>query len=274
MPEPIVATKEMVEQIFDGAAPTYNRTGPDIFTQFGIRLVELMSLAPGAHVLDVATGTGAVLLPAARQVGPRGRATGIDLSGAILDRAERAVRAEGLAGVELLKMDAEQLQFPDETFDAVTCAFALFLFPDADGALAEMYRVCKPGGSVGVTMFDRTVPPFDPGWPILMQQFRAYGVGVRMPRSAAITPEELAALLTRPGFHSVQIRSEASDVVYANEDDWWAFQLTLGSRATIQSMDEEIRERFRQEYLAKLRPLFRQDGLHLSVAVLYGIARR
>jgi O-methyltransferase/aklanonic acid methyltransferase len=52
------------------------------------------------HVLDIATGTGAVLLPAARRVRPEGRAIGIDLSSAILQEAECAVRAEGLTNVE------------------------------------------------------------------------------------------------------------------------------------------------------------------------------
>ena len=81
--KPMVATKQMIEQMFDDAAKSYNRTGPSIFTQFGTRLIEQMPLTPDARVLDVATGTGAVLLPVARRVGSEGHVTGIDLSGAI-----------------------------------------------------------------------------------------------------------------------------------------------------------------------------------------------
>jgi ubiquinone/menaquinone biosynthesis C-methylase UbiE len=80
--------------------------------------------------------------------------SGIDLSGAILQEAQRAVRKAGLTNVELRKMDAEHLEFPDQAFDVVTCAFALFLFPNIEAALREMYRVCKPGGYVGVSIFD------------------------------------------------------------------------------------------------------------------------
>ena len=270
----MVATKQMIEQVYDGAATSYNRTGPSIFTKFGTRLVEQMPLTPGARVLDVATGTGAVVLTAARRVGPEGHVTGIDQSGAILQEAKRAVREEGLTNVELRKMDAEHLEFPDQTFDAVTCAFGLFFFPDMEAALREMYRVSKPGGYIGISIFGKTPPPFNPGWPILIQQFEAYQGWVRMPQPIAYAPEEMEALLRRFGFRSIEIRSETNDIIYTSAEDWWAFQLTIGARLTILGMNEETRARFKDEYLAKLRPMFRQDGLHLSVAVVYTMAQR
>jgi len=270
----MVATKEVIEQLFDDAATLYNRTGPSIFTQFGTRLVEQMPLTPGARVLDVATGTGAALLPVAQRVGSRGRVTGIDLSGGILQEAERTVRAEGLTNVEVRKMDAEHLEFPDQTFDAVICAFGLFLFPDMEAALREMYRVAKPGGSIGLSIFGKTPPPFNPGWPILFQQFEAYQGWVRMPQPIGYAPEEMEGLLNRFGFRSIETRSETNDIVYASPEAWWAFLLTLGPRPTILRMDEETRARFKDEYLAKLRPMFREDGLHLSVTVVYAIAQR
>jgi ubiquinone/menaquinone biosynthesis C-methylase UbiE len=63
MLEPIVATKQVIEQLFDDAATSYNRIGPSVFTQFGTRLVEQMPLKQGACLLDVATGTLCFSLP-------------------------------------------------------------------------------------------------------------------------------------------------------------------------------------------------------------------
>jgi O-methyltransferase / aklanonic acid methyltransferase len=274
MPEPGVASKQVIEQIFDGAATSYDRTGPSIFTRWGKRLVEQLPLAPGARVLDVATGTGAVLLPAALSVGADGLVTGIDLSGAILQEAGRAVQAEGLTNVELRRMDAEHLEFPDQAFDVVTCAFGLFLFPDLEAALREMYRVCKPGGHIGVSVFGTTPLPFDPGLPLLFQQFVAYQVGVQMPQQTAYTPEQVEALLGQSGFSSFETRSETNDIVYESPEDWWAFLLTVGPAATILGMDEETSARFKDEYLDTLHPMFLEDGLHMSVAVVYSIAQR
>jgi O-methyltransferase / aklanonic acid methyltransferase len=273
-PGPKMATKAMIEQLFDDAADTYDQAGPSLFTRFGVRLAEHVPLKPGATVLDVATGKGAVILPAARRVGPEGRVTGVDLSETILKEADRAVRAAGLRNVELRKMDAEQLEFPDRIFDAVTCAFSLFLFPDLDAALREMHRVCRPSGCVGVSLFDKTPAPFDPGWPILLKQFMSCGKGVVMPQQVAYAPPEVEALLSRAGFCSITTYSETNDLVFSTLEDWWSFQFTVGTRLTIQSMDEETRRRFKDEYLGKLCPLLAADGFHVSLGVVYAVARR
>lgn len=275
MPEPIIASKQHIEHLFDGAAAAYDRTGPSLFARWGARLVELMAPEPGAYLLDVATGRGAVLLPAAQRIGPSGRVVGIDLAVAMVEQAAAAAHnlASENAGVTLRKMDAEHLDFPNASFDAVSCAFAVFLFPAQDTALREMARVCKPDGRIGLSVFGRTPPPFDPGWSILGNLAMDYGVSVRLPQRATLSPDNLEALLNQNGFRDVQITSELTDAVYTNEEDWWAFQFTLGTRATILAMDEATRTRFKEEYLAKIRPLFRADGLHLPVNVLYAVAR-
>jgi ubiquinone/menaquinone biosynthesis C-methylase UbiE len=274
MPEPVFLTKRMIQQVFDATATSYDCVGPRFFSQFGERLVEKMPLARGARVLDVATGKGAVLLPAARRVGSEGQVTGIDLSGEILREAERLVGADGLTNVELREMDAEHLEFADHAFDVVSCAFALQLFPDMEAALREMYRVCKPGGYVAMTVFDKTPPPFDPGMSIAIQQAVAYGTRLTLPSQVAYTPQEMETLLSRFGFHSIKTHSETNDIVYGSLEDWWAFAMTLPTRATFLDMSEETRARFKDEYFAKLRPTFRQDGLHISVGVVYTLAKR
>jgi O-methyltransferase/aklanonic acid methyltransferase len=274
MPGPTVLSKRDIELIFDGAAASYDRVGPRIFAQFGQRLAREIPFTLGMRVLDVATGKGAVLIEAARKVGADGRVIGVDLSGAILGEAERVVAASGLANVELRRMDAEHLEFTDKSFDVVTCAFALFMFPDVEASLGEMYRVCRPGGYVAVTYFNSTPPPFDPGWPVFAQLCSEYQVGMRMPQKLGLAPDELEALLRRSGFHIVKTWSERNDIVYATGEDWWAFMMTLGSRATILSMNEDTRKRFKDAYLARLLPALREDGLRMSTAVIYSLAKR
>ena len=95
-----------------------------------------------------------------------------------------------------------------------------------------------------------------------------------MPQQVAYTPREVEASLSRIGFRPVATHSQTNDVVYANLEDWWNFQLTVGTRLTILGMDEETRARFKNEYLLKLRPLLTQDGLHLAVSVIYAVAQR
>ena len=140
MARTIVASKQLVEEIFDGAALRYDQAGPNLFRQFGERLVEWMNIPSGTRVLDVATGTGAVLIPAARQVGAGGHVIGVDLSNEMLAEADRAASASWLSNFELGRMDAEQLQFADGVFNAVTCGFAIFFFPSMETALRDKRR--------------------------------------------------------------------------------------------------------------------------------------
>jgi O-methyltransferase/aklanonic acid methyltransferase len=269
-----IATKRDIERLFDGAAARYDREGPSVFRDWGARLVELMHWRDGARVLDVATGRGAVLIPAAQRVGARGLVVGVDLSDAMLHEAKNATQGIGLANVELCRMDAEHLAFRDETFDVVTCAFSLFFFPALAEALGEMRRVLRAGGTFGVTMFGTTPPPFDPAWRIFAEQMRAYDATVRMPGRVTYTPDDLSALLTQAGFARIETQLERYDVVFVREEDWWAFQFTLGSRAALLQMSDATRAKFKDEYLAQLRPLFCDDGLHLGVSVVYAVCSR
>jgi O-methyltransferase/aklanonic acid methyltransferase len=269
--EPKIADKQMIERQFDNVATSYDRVA-SFYTQFGQRLAERLPIVPGTHLLDVATGTGAVLLPAAQRVGPDGHVTGIDLSTGILQEAKSIASAKGLTNVELRKMDAEHLELPDKDFDVVTCTFSLFLFPDMEAALHEIYRVCKPGGCFGVTVFSK--PFFNPALPLVLQQFQEYQVdNLRPPHPLFYAPEEVEALLGRFRFNSIEIYSETNDIKYTNAEDWWAF-LSMLVRPIIMGMNDETRKRFKEEYFTKLRPMFRQDGLHLSLAVIYALAKR
>jgi SAM-dependent methyltransferase len=125
---------------------------------FGQRLVDVAHLAPGAHVLDVATGRGAVLFPATTQVGPHGRVIGIDLSGAMVQETAAELQRAAWPQAEIRQMDAAQLDFPDASFDAVLCGFALWCFPQPARALQEWFRVLKLGGRIGLTTWAEDCP--------------------------------------------------------------------------------------------------------------------
>lgn len=272
MPELIVATKQNIEKVFDDNAKVYDRVGPAIYQYFGSRLVNWMSLKPGTKMLDIATGTGAVLLPAARLLASDGHVTGIDLSAGLLQEAKLSVNEENLTNVTLRKMDAEHLDFPDNTFDCVICAFSLFFFTNMEAALREMYRVCRTGGHVAVTVFNQTPPPFDPIFPILLQQIGTYQGKVRIPpHSMSFSAEEIETLLKKHGFHSIQTLSEKEDFIYRHEEDIWDF---LPLRLALLGTDDATYKQFMQEFLAKLRPLFRPDGLHMFVSAVYVTGHR
>src|SRR5687768_9527894 len=142
---------------WDAVAPGWDRWFEWYERNFAASIAfccDATQLQPGSFVLDVACGTGQVAVAAARRVRPGGRVIATDISPEMLDVARRRAMQAGLANLEFREMDGEQLDFPDETFDAVTCAYALMFYPDLTRAIAEARRVLKPGGRFAVIAWD------------------------------------------------------------------------------------------------------------------------
>jgi SAM-dependent methyltransferase len=110
-------------------------------------VIDRVVLAPGLELLDVATGTGNVALPAAAK---GARVTGLDLTPELLAIARERAAAAGLE-VEFIEGDAEALPFADESFDRVTSVFGAIFAPRHEVVAAELARVVRPGGSVTMT---------------------------------------------------------------------------------------------------------------------------
>ena len=112
----------------------------------GEQLCEALDLRPGCKVLDVAAGNGNATLAAARRWC---EVTSTDYVPALLRRGRERAGAEDLS-VEFREADAEALPFADASFDVVLSTFGVMFTPDQDQAAAELLRVCKPGGKIGL----------------------------------------------------------------------------------------------------------------------------
>lgn len=117
----------------------YKEVAHDFTAEFSRVAWALAGLPPGAKVLDIAAGTGALALTAAR-AGARVLAT--DFSAGMVD----TIRAHDLANLEARVMDGQALDLPDASFDAAFSMFGIMLFPDWRKGLSEMARVVRPGG--------------------------------------------------------------------------------------------------------------------------------
>jgi len=109
-------------------------------------LVDTADLHAGWRVLDVATGSGNAAIAAARL---GSQVVGVDYVPALLERGRKRAAAEGLE-IELVEGDAEELPFPDASFDAVISVFGSMFAPDHARAAAELLRVCRPGGTIAL----------------------------------------------------------------------------------------------------------------------------
>ncbi len=138
---------DVVKTSYARWAPVYDMTFGAV-TQRGRRRTVATLNRLGPRVLEVGVGTGLALgfYNADKQV------TGIDFSADMLDKAREKVATKNLSHVEsLMQMDARSLQFPDAHFDVVVAMHVVSVVPEPERVVAEMARVCKPGGRVVIT---------------------------------------------------------------------------------------------------------------------------
>ena len=117
------------------------------------RGLELLDVQEGERVLEIGFGTGYSLVEIARCVGATGKAYGIDITSEMVELAKKRLEREGLTErVELCEGDAREMRYENRRFDAVYMAAALELFdtPDIPKVLAEIKRVLRPTGRLGV----------------------------------------------------------------------------------------------------------------------------
>lgn len=182
-------------------ALTYDAFFGPIFAGGRRMAVRLANTTPGQRILEVGVGTGLSLPDYRRDA----RVVGVDISPDMLKIARE--RALGLPQVEaLLEMDAEKLAFPDDSFDSVVAMYVASVVPHPEHLLAEMQRVCVPGGDVLV------INHFASSHPVIRRMER----GLR-PLSKILgfrTDMELDALPCLPGLERV-------DVLKANLFGYW-----------------------------------------------------
>ncbi|WP_425101560.1 class I SAM-dependent methyltransferase [Tropicibacter sp. S64] len=139
---------EAVKSSYARWAPIYDRTFGAATHAGRQRVVDYINRCGGPEVLEVGVGTG-LALPHYRA---GLRVTGIDYSDEMLQKARKKVRERRLDPVTaLLQMDARSLDFPDNRFDTVAAMHIVSVVPEPERVIAEMARVCKPGGRIVIS---------------------------------------------------------------------------------------------------------------------------
>lgn len=240
------------------------------FAHFGRRLVELVGVEPGHRVLDVATGRGAVLFPAAERAGATGEAIGVDLAENMVSAANEEAERRGL-GAPVRVMDAEQLDFPDSAFDRVLCGFGLMFFPHQDQALGEFRRVLRPGGRVGVSTWRASQA--EDLQVVLDELGLVETKSARAPGWIA-EPDVLVRALEAAGFIDVRVVADPLTIRYDDLEHYWQGVRTTGSGRRAAALAPAQIERARAALGDRLRAYQQLDGLHVVMTALLAVASR
>ena len=264
--------KRRVTATFDNMASRYDKIH---FLQLCARsLVEGAALKPDDRVLDVATGTGVVALTSAALVGSGGRVVGVDLSADMLAQAQKKLSEAGYPQVEMRQGDAQHLDFPDGSFDAVLCASSLFFMPDMDAVLREWRRVLVPDGTVGFSSFGESfLQPLRDMWSARLAEH-----GVTMPPLPNRRLEDMAVcqtLLNEAGFTHIEVRTEQLGYyVPAAADRWDDIESGLEGMI-LAKLPPEQHQQIKNEHIAELE-LFAStaQGIWIDMPVVLSYGRK
>lgn len=136
---------EQIREAWDAIATGFDEFVTPKSVAMGEEALGRVDLRPGIRFLDVAAGTGALSIPAARR-GAHVLAT--DIAPTMIERLKARARAEGLSNLEGVVMNGVALDFDDDTFDVVASQNGVSLFPDLEAGLNQLVRVTRPGGRV------------------------------------------------------------------------------------------------------------------------------
>jgi SAM-dependent methyltransferase len=150
-PAPLGAVDPITANLYD-AQQTGGLPAEAVLASLGCgNPTALAQLNPGEVVLDLGSGGGIDVLLSARRVGPTGKAYGLDMTDEMLALARANQQKAGVANVEFLKGEIEQIPLPDNSVDVIISNCVINLSADKGRVLAEAFRVLKPGGRFAVS---------------------------------------------------------------------------------------------------------------------------
>lgn len=223
----------------------------------GTQAVERAGVRAGEQFLDVAAGTGALSIPAARQ-GADVLAT--DLSPEMLEHLAKRAANDGLQHVQTRVMDGHQLEIEDDAFDVAGSQFGVMLFPDLPRAVREMRRVVRPGGRVLIVAYG---PPSE----IDFLTFFIAAVQAVVPGFAGLPtdpppfefqvadPSVLDRRLTEAGLRDTRVEQITETLRFASVDDLWSWLANsnpIGKHLT-SDLGPEVRRMTREVLAGMLR---------------------
>jgi len=242
--------KEDVLATFDTVAKAYDQV--PFFKTSAQYIQEMIDLEPDAKILDVACGTGNVILQLASKF-KDANFLGVDIAQAMLDVAVTKSHALGLNNTAFDCRDIEQLDM-NVKFDLITCSYAMFFLPNPVDTLKLLVALLEVGGELIFTTF--TDEAFSPSSQILIEELQNYGIALEdkdAPDWKQLTSkEQILQLCEKAGVKAESI--EVRDIRYPmNVTQWWELKMSTGYRGMINELSDVAFDTVKQNYFKKMQ---------------------
>ena len=256
----ITQEQEQIRSAWDNIARGYDEFVTNTHLLVSNEALRHAGLRPGMRFLDVAAGSGALSIPAARL---GAHVLSVDISPVMLQQLDQRARKENL-NVQTRVMDGHALELEDNTFDLAGSQFGVMLFPEMPRGLKEMVRVTKPGGTVFLTVFGD--PKKVEFFAFFIEAIRTAVPGFTGPSMdppplpfQLQDPEVLRQKLEQAGLRDVRVESNQEELKFESGKQMWDWlinsnpiprqilselQLTTGQTNQIQqALEKMVRER-------------------------------
>lgn len=232
----------------------------------------------GDRVLELACGAGGLGLEAARRVGSAGKVVVSDVVPEMVAAANHRAVMAALANVETRTLDLESIEEPDGRYDVVLCREGLMFAVQPQQAVAELRRVLRPGGRVGLSVWG---PRADNPWLGLVLDAVSAQLGHPVPPPHVPHPfalgdrDQLAALLSHAGFVAVQVSPCPVPLLAPSFEAWWQRTTAIaGPIVTVLArLPEHTRQAIVEDLRARVAPYTTPAGLDLPGLALVATAR-
>ncbi len=257
----------------------WKKEAPEYWEYFGKRLVERANINEGAYVLDVGSGRGTSLIPAAMKVGKDGYVVGVDNWEPHVKGTSLEIKQHRLHNAAIINMDAEQLGFKENCFDFLLSGFAYVFF-----SLKDVYPLLKKGGKVVMSSWSLEE---DSEWvgELIYSTFpkdiyTGYeDVDVSEKSGQPIvyhkdTEDELRKLLIDARFRDINVITEQQRFAYQDEEDWWDIISNSGWQSClkrIENIGTGTLTKFKQDAFKMLQKYKDPNGINFKREVLFGI---
>jgi len=247
---------------WDKAAEYYENSWQEQLKPAHDLLMEASNIQPGENILDIAAGTGLITFRMADKIGTTGKILATDISDEMVKIGGQVAHSMKFTNVSFERMDAENLNCTDNTFDLVTCALGLMYFPDPDTSLAEMYRVLRHGARAVVAVWgSRKKCGWSEIFPIVDRRVSSDVCPMYFNLGES---EVLKYPFEKAGFKEISLIKIETKLIYSSAEQACEASFLGGPVAMAYSrFDEATRNEAKMEYINSIEPFKIQNGYEI-----------
>jgi len=236
------------------------------------KLLASIKVQSGQNILDLATGTGLLAIPAAKKVAPNGSVIGVDFSSGMLAQAKEKIAAAKIDNLELIEADIDLVEFKAEQFNVVFCCSSIVFMVDIPSVINKCYEWLKPKGCLAFTTPYKTAYMADIHVRLCRELFDIDLPHITRP---LWTPEKCCWQLQQSGFTDIKVEIDRTKRFKKNDFAMaWRGANFYPRGNPLENLSDAQRELLLAEYQEAIKPQLHKDGVWQDSTTLYVQARK